>query len=119
MRRTGAGAGGGGQEKANAVEPWREVPRRRGTSGQLTPEVLLVDKLGDLRSVCEIGGWEKIWAQIDSGAVHAVGPKEVAKAFNQDEVGQKREWMCCNKRERRRELRVKEGALCTQTPEKV
>ncbi len=65
-----------------ASEEWRTTPSKKRTLGQHTPEVLSVDKLGDVCSVLELNGWAKIRVQICSAAEGTVDQKDVARAFN-------------------------------------
>jgi hypothetical protein len=41
---------------------------------------------GEVNEVRETPGWEKIRGQIDSGAVDAAGPREIARAFEMKET---------------------------------
>ncbi len=41
---------------------------------------------GEANEVRATPGWERVRVQIDSGAIDAVGPKEIAKAFETEET---------------------------------
>ncbi len=41
---------------------------------------------GEVNEVRATPGWERVRVQIDSGAIDAVGPKEIAKAFEMKET---------------------------------
>ncbi len=41
---------------------------------------------GEVDEVRATPGWERVISQIDSGAIDAVGPKEIAKAFEMKET---------------------------------
>ncbi len=52
--------------------------------GSMGRDVRII-KRGEVDEVGEPTGWEKIRIQIDSGAIHTVGPKEMARAFEMKE----------------------------------
>ncbi len=57
----------------------------------------------------ETPGLERMRAQVDAGTVDAVGPSEIANAFEMKEsVASRRDWICTCKRERGQKLRGEE-----------
>ena len=50
-----------------------------------TADIFSIDRPGDSRAVSEATGWKTFQAQVESGAIDAVGPKEIAKAFTMNE----------------------------------
>ncbi len=85
---TGTSQEEGDHKEANVAEDWSEVVRKRTLAHFMPPDVFSVRKSepGEVCSACEVQGWVTFRALIDSGAIDAVGPKEVAKAFKMKET---------------------------------
>ncbi len=60
------------------MDEWSHAPIK---TQKTKTEVFSIDRPGEARAVSEAKGWEKVRTQIDSGAIDAVGPKEIAEAL--------------------------------------
>ena len=73
-------------ERDSDIGGWRTAGPRRRTLGDFMGGVHSVSVPGEVGAVSEQEGWEKIRAQIDSGAIDTVGPRSVAKALQMKET---------------------------------